>query len=129
MRSELSSDSQSASSDGTYAEPSRSCASTFVPENGAAVNVRSSRRPGVESVGIDGAGAAVYDRASCGALAPWRLEYATRSLELPVRVKEYSPPVLTVLVTSNSTHCPSGALRVAPSEDPLVAGLLFQVMP
>ena len=43
-------------------------------------------------------------------------------------VNEYSPAAVTVVLTSNSTHWPSGALRVAPSEPPVVPGLLFQVM-
>ena len=92
-RSPLSSDSQSALSDGTYAEPSMSKAriAGFVPENVDVVKKRLSATLGDAGIGSGPVGPLPYEITSCGGLAPSRLENPTASVLPLVSVKPYWP--------------------------------------
>ena len=105
-RSPLSSDSHSASSDGTYAEPSRSNAriAGLVPEKVDVVKnrLRSQPRRRRQRQRADGPGA-VRDQ-ELGGVRAFRLENPTWSVLPLVRVKPKLPAPVTVDVTSNSIH-------------------------
>ena len=102
---------------------------TVVPENGAVVKNRLSRRAGVLGSTSDGAGGGPpKETTSCGRCATVEdslLENATASTGGFASVNEYSPLPVTTDVTSSSTQDPSGAGFDAATGPPVVAGAVL----